>query len=718
MKISYCTLLTVLFLVYFSVSGVSQWVKMSTPIGLKSTSIRSIIGEDTNLFVACNSGIYHSSDSGTSWKTINNGLTNTEINTLLKKDGSLFAGSNIRYNEPSNPKFPAGIFRSFDFGENWITSNTGLPERSSIVSIITIDSAVIISVQTDGGNNGVYRSVDKAKSWVLTGFGNTLVYTLYKAGPDLFAGTFDKIFRSSDNGNNWSEFSNGLTAHYVRTFAHNDNYIFAGTDDGIFRSSDSGRSWIKIGLPKTIVLNMVQNDKVLYVGTYREGVYRSADNGLSWRSISSGIQNKDIYALLTQDTILYAGSYLDGVYSLHDTNWILTNSDLNNKYVTSLATNGEVLFAGTESGVYRSQNSISNWVPVSNGLKSIQVKAIAVSDSVLYVGTNTYLIPPDSGSSDGGVFISRNNGGEWFESNSGLSDSVTGSVMGFVSFGDSILFASTYRNGVSRSMDNGTHWIQPGNSELSNKTVTTMSIYDSDLFVGTEFNGVYRSVDLGNNWSQINSGLVNQNILSLFATGDGIFVSSESGLNYSTDEGNYWNSWNHGLPAAVLCFEENSPVLFVGTEGKGVYRSINNGISWIKISDGLTDSTINDLHVGGTYLYAAVEGSGIWRRPLSEITSLVKPNGGNISKAVSLEHSFPNPCGVATDISFSIPKSSRTNLIIHDIFGKVVAILLDEELEQGNYSVHFETINLPNGVYFYSLQVGDVLITRQLLVSK
>jgi len=427
MRALYCILLTVLFSAYFSVSGVAQWVQMSEPIELKSSSILSIVGEDTNLFAACNIGIYHSSDSGTSWRIINNGLTNTEINTLLKKDGSLFAGSNIRYNEPGNPKFPAGVFSSPDGGQNWITSNTGLPERASIISILTIDSIMLISAQTEGGNNGVYRSVDNAKSWVLTGFGNALVYTLYKAGSNLFAGTFDKIFKSSDNGINWSEVSGGLTAHYVRTFAHNDNYIFAGTDDGIYRSSDTGKSWIHTGLANTIILSLTFSDHTLYAGSYQKGVYKSTESGLTWISVNNGIQNKDIYALLGADSILYAGSYLDGVYSLNDTNWELTSPDLNNKYVTSLVIYNKTLYAGTGSGVYRSENNVSNWVSVNNGLKSVQVKAIAVNDTALYVGTNPYLIPPDSGSSDGGVFISKNNGRDWIESNSGLFDSVTAS---------------------------------------------------------------------------------------------------------------------------------------------------------------------------------------------------------------------------------------------------------------------------------------------------
>ena len=63
----------------------------------------------------------------------------------------------------------------------------------------------------------------------------------------LFAGSYgDGVFRSSDNGDNWIEVNNGLTAPFVLSFATNaSGDIFAGTyfGNGVFRSTDNGDSW-------------------------------------------------------------------------------------------------------------------------------------------------------------------------------------------------------------------------------------------------------------------------------------------------------------------------------------------------------------------------------------------------------------------------------------------------------------------------------------------
>jgi hypothetical protein len=75
------------------------------------------------------------------------------------------------------------------------------------------------------------------------------------ASGDVFAGTYfgGGVFRSSDNGENWSEQNHGLAATEVRAVAVNaSNDIFAGTYGvGIFRSTDGGATWGKAnhGLP-------------------------------------------------------------------------------------------------------------------------------------------------------------------------------------------------------------------------------------------------------------------------------------------------------------------------------------------------------------------------------------------------------------------------------------------------------------------------------------
>src|SRR5437868_15417813 len=62
-------------------------------------------------------------------------------------------------------------------------------------------------------------------------------------GTDLFAGTFDGIFRSSDNGMSWVRVSTGLTDPYVRALLESGGNLFAGTESAVYRSTDDGVSW-------------------------------------------------------------------------------------------------------------------------------------------------------------------------------------------------------------------------------------------------------------------------------------------------------------------------------------------------------------------------------------------------------------------------------------------------------------------------------------------
>ena len=72
------------------------------------------------------------------------------------------------------------------------------------------------------------------------------------ANGDLFAGSYgDGVFRSSDNGDNWIQVNNGLTAPFLLSFtANSSGGIFAGTyfGGGVFRSADNGDSWTPVNI--------------------------------------------------------------------------------------------------------------------------------------------------------------------------------------------------------------------------------------------------------------------------------------------------------------------------------------------------------------------------------------------------------------------------------------------------------------------------------------
>ena len=56
-------------------------------------------------------------------------------------------------------------------------------------------------------------------------------------------------------------------------------------------------------------------------------------------------------------------------------------------------------------------------------------------------------------------------------------------------------------------------------------------------------------------------------------------------------------------------------------------------------------------------------------------------------------------------IGSSLPAAGRVSLNVHNMLGQAVAVLLDEELPAGIYSLPFDAGHLTSGVYLYRLSV-------------
>src|ERR1041385_382140 len=116
-------------------------------------------------------------------------------------------------------------------------------------------------------------------------------------------------------------------------------------------------------------------------------------------------------------------------------------------------------------------------------------------------------------------------------------------------------------------------------------------------------------------------------IINTFNVGDtNLFVGTEGrGVYRSTDSGTNWTAMNIGLPLqSVLAFAESRPYIFAG--GGGVYRSTNNGVSWIRASTGLPIAVVRTLAVSGTTLFAG--GSYGVSRSTNNGTSWTAVNNG------------------------------------------------------------------------------------------
>jgi hypothetical protein len=62
----------------------------------------------------------------------------------------------------------------------------------------------------------------------------------------------------------------------------------------------------------------------------------------------------------------------------------------------------------------------------------------------------------------------------------------------------------------------------------------------------------------------------------------------------------------------------------------------------------------------------------------------------------------------STSIEFSVSELSYVKLTVENSYDTNIATLIDEELAAGRYSVNFDTSNLAEGIYFYTLELRGV----------
>jgi hypothetical protein len=96
----------------------------------------------------------------------------------------------------------------------------------------------------------------------------------------------------------------------------------------------------------------------------------------------------------------------------------------------------------------------------------------------------------------------------------------------------------------------------------------------------------------------------------------------------------------------------------------------------------------------------------------------ISHNSSEIPKVYALAQNYPNPFNPSTNIKFGLPKSSIVKLTVFDITGRQVAVLVDGQLNAGNYAYDFDASNIASGVYFYKLQANEFTSVKKMLLVK
>lgn len=83
-----------------------------------------------------------------------------------------------------------------------------------------------------------------------------------------------------------------------------------------------------------------------------------------------------------------------------------------------------------------------------------------------------------------------------------------------------------------------------------------------------------------------------------------------------------------------------------------------------------------------------------------------------------LFQNYPNPFNPNTTIEYFVPNMSFVTLKIFDVLGNELYEVVNEEKMAGKYEIKFNAESLSSGVYFYTLQAGDFLETKKLILLK
>ncbi len=210
-------------------------------------------------------------------------------------------------------------------------------------------------------------------------------------------------------------------------------------------------------------------------------------------------------------------------------------------------------------------------------------------------------------------------------------------------------------------------------------------------------------------------------VLSFAVIDTNLFIGTSKGVFRSTDNGTSWKILNNGLPS-ILSDIFDCPLttsgknLFVGIYDN-IYLSTDNGTSWTSANSGLTGLSMLSLATSSTDLFAGTS-AGVWRRPLSEMVSTVRQTSNDPSLEVRLEQNYPNPVSSTTAIDFSIPHSGHVSLRVYDLTGRQVATLVNKNMSAGGYSVSWDVVHIPSGVYRYLLEADGAVQTRSIVVVR
>ena len=275
--------------VFRSTDAGKQWEPLNE--GLTGKRIYEVAGIGSAVFAGTNEGLYRLNSEGWERLPIETFKTNQSFENEVYAD---IDSGFYRLNSEGWEQVPIEFFNAIHFlkvFENNLYVGMG-PDLSMWHSPET-KMGIILNKNSMRGS--IFHSADLGESWTeITPKNDPLFFTVrtgmesWVAGETLIAQGVEQ-FRSTDAGKTWTKLdvnTRSLTGLNSRHIGMNGRTFYAVGTRGVYRTTDSGESWHPFmdGITGTMISNLVAFNNRLYAYTYHD-IVQSTDGGELWKSI-------------------------------------------------------------------------------------------------------------------------------------------------------------------------------------------------------------------------------------------------------------------------------------------------------------------------------------------------------------------------------------------------------------------------------------------------